>query len=106
MEEAMKLVQALDSIRCPGEKKRLCAAAAAAEDEALRAVLEQAGPFAGPEEACWRRVVCTQGFPETVAARLKALGASEEELARTDAFAVLGEGDTLTICANHQRGWL
>ena len=106
MNEPMKLMEELNSIHSPGQKKRLCAGAAAVQDEALEAMLAQAGPIAGPDEAGWRRVEFTRGFPEAVAARLRALGAAEKELTRQDAFAVWGEADTLTICANDKRGWL
>ena len=102
----MDFITRLNSICRPGEKKRLCEAAFDAEDDALRDVLKKAGPFAKLGEACWRRVVLAQGFPEAVAGRLKALGAAPEELGRRDAFAVCGEGDALTIYANDRRGWM
>ena len=56
MNEPMKLMEELNSIHSPGQKKRLCAGAAAVQDEALEAMLAQAGPIAGPDEAGWRRV--------------------------------------------------
>ena len=103
----MDLELGLNRIVQPGEKKALSAAAAAGmEDAVLRGILEQTASLAVKGADGWTELALKEGFSPAIRAQLLEAGMEEKTLENEDAFAVLGEGSTLTIWANTRNGWL
>ena len=103
----MNLKLGLNRIVQPGKKKALSAAAAAGmEDAVLRGILEQTASLAGDGADGWTELALKEDFSPAIRAQLLEAGMEEKALESEDAFAVLGEGSTLTIWANTRNGWL
>ena len=101
----MNLMTSLNRLESISGKKRIARGAVAQMDDGIcKSVLSQLPLYAEENEDAWTHISVQKHFPEEVAARLKALGASDKDLQTEDAFAVASEQNTICIYSESDRG--